>query len=131
MLLLRDYGLYDMVQLRFGGSAVVPGEQGLYRRGDGALRRAAPRLAPRAAVGRSAPGAGAKGRLGGKRGRPIFCFPAGTLAFFFERQALQEMVESAGFEALRCGYARTALRNRRMGEEMRRVFVHGVFRRTG
>ncbi|GAB4817670.1 hypothetical protein N2152v2_004716 [Parachlorella kessleri] len=86
LLLFRDYGRFDMAQLRFHGSQML-GEH-LYRRGDG------------------------------------------TLAYFFTPEGLSRLVEAAGFETVECEYACVALRNRKEGgPDMRRVFVHGVFRK--
>lgn len=55
----------------------------------------------------------------------------GTLSYFFSTAMLQQLAEAAGFEMVECEYACVALRNRRRGASMRRVFVHGVFRRPG
>ena len=52
----------------------------------------------------------------------------GTLAFFFSTQALAKLARGAGLEVLQCEYACVALQNRKNGKEMRRVFVHGLFR---
>ncbi|KAI7838547.1 hypothetical protein COHA_007690 [Chlorella ohadii] len=85
LLLFRDYGLYDMAQLRFPGTQLLG--DCLYRRSEG------------------------------------------TLAYFFSTQAIASLAEAAGFETLECEYARVQLRNRKNGAAMRRVFVHGVFRK--
>lgn len=85
LLLVRDYGLYDMAMLRFPGSQMLG--DALYRRSDG------------------------------------------TLAYFFSTAALRSLAEAAGFETVECQYACVAVRNRKRGSSMRRVFVHGVFRR--
>lgn len=54
----------------------------------------------------------------------------GTLAYFLSTDALRALATAAGFEEVECQYARVQLRNRkRGGAPMRRVFVHGVFRK--
>ena len=53
----------------------------------------------------------------------------GTLAYFFSTQALEGLAGDAGLEVVECEYARVALRNRGSGRQMRRVFVHGLFRK--
>lgn len=86
VLLIRDHGLYDLVQLR------IPAEQqigpNLYRMGDG------------------------------------------TLAYFFTKEELSGLAEQAGFEVQECDYVCVINRNQKTGQELRRVFVHGVFKRT-
>ncbi|KAG1674474.1 hypothetical protein FOA52_003079 [Chlamydomonas sp. UWO 241] len=85
LLLLRDHGLYDMVQLR------IPPEQWLapnmYKRGDG------------------------------------------TLAYFFSLDDLSGKAEAAGLEVVEAKYVCVVNRNKKTGVELRRVFVHGVFRK--
>ncbi len=53
----------------------------------------------------------------------------GTLCYFFSVEDLSSKAEAAGFEAVECKYACTRLLNRKKRFEMRRVFVHGVFRK--
>lgn len=85
LLLFRDYGLYDMAQLRFPGAQMLG--PSLYRRSEG------------------------------------------TLAYFFSVEALRAAAAAAGFEEVECEYARVQMRNRKTGAAMRRVFVHGCFRK--
>lgn len=85
-LLFRDYGLYDMAQLRFPGSQMLG--PNLYVRGDG------------------------------------------TLAYFFDLETMSQLAVTSGYEVVECQYACTTLRNRKKeGRDMKRVFVHGVFRK--
>ncbi|KAK9823986.1 hypothetical protein WJX72_006802 [[Myrmecia] bisecta] len=53
----------------------------------------------------------------------------GTTCYFFSREDLRSKVEQAGFETVECDYACTIVRNRKRALDMKRVFVHGVFRR--
>lgn len=53
----------------------------------------------------------------------------GTLCYFFSVEDLREKMQSTGFEALECKYACVSLCNRKRDLDMKRVFVHGVFRR--
>ena len=53
----------------------------------------------------------------------------GTLCYFFSTEDLRSKAEAAGFEAVECKYACTRLLNRKKQCELRRVFVHGVFRK--
>ncbi len=53
----------------------------------------------------------------------------GTLCYFFSTEDLRSKAEAAGFEAVDCKYACTRLLNRKKQFELRRVFVHGVFRK--
>lgn len=55
----------------------------------------------------------------------------GTLCYFFTVEDLSAKAEAAGFEVAECSYACTRLMNRKTQFEMKRVFVHGVFRRPG
>ncbi|KAG2498189.1 hypothetical protein HYH03_003943 [Edaphochlamys debaryana] len=86
-LMIRDHGLYDMVQLR------RPPEQwlgpNLYRQSDG------------------------------------------TMAYFFSLEALSQRAEAAGLRVEECRYVTVVNRNRKTGQELRRVFVHGVFVKPG
>ena len=53
----------------------------------------------------------------------------GTLCYFFTVENLQALMLEAGFEIVECKYACVQLRNRRRGLDMRRVFVHGIFKK--
>lgn len=88
LLLFRDYGKYDMAQLRFRGEHVIDPGMMVYRRNDG------------------------------------------TLAYFFEPDELSKMMEGCGFETVEVEYATTIVKNRKQQSDMKRVFVHGVFRKT-
>eukprot|EP00884_Botryococcus_braunii_P005972 jgi/Botrbrau1/15376/Bobra.43_2s0007.1 len=53
----------------------------------------------------------------------------GTLCYFFSLEDLANIVEGCGFETVESDYVCVRLVNRRQKLEMKRVFVHGVFRR--
>ncbi|GMH32622.1 hypothetical protein BSKO_00456 [Bryopsis sp. KO-2023] len=85
LLLLRDYGLCDMTQLRYKASQ-RKGEN-LYQRSDG------------------------------------------TLAYYFTKEFLSELMGNLGFEAVECEYVCVIWKNRKNGKELKRVFVHGIFKK--
>jgi len=51
----------------------------------------------------------------------------GTLSFYFDVNYLRELVVSIGLEVIELEYATVLLKNRRTGQSMHRVFIHGVF----
>lgn len=53
----------------------------------------------------------------------------GTLAYFFSTEALAERACAAGFEVDECRYITVINRNKKRKLELRRVFIHGVFRK--
>lgn len=53
----------------------------------------------------------------------------GTVCYFFTVEDLCAKVQAAGFETVECKYACVNLRNRKRSLDMKRVFVHGVFRK--
>jgi methyltransferase-like protein 6 len=55
----------------------------------------------------------------------------GTLAYFFTLQRLAALAAAAGLELVECGALRRKYRNRQLGLELRRVFVQGVWRKSG
>jgi methyltransferase-like protein 6 len=63
-------------------------------------------------------------------GRNLYKREDGTLAYFFSTADMQQRACAAGFEVLECEYACVINTNRRTGEALQRVFVHGVFRKT-
>jgi SAM-dependent methyltransferase len=52
-----------------------------------------------------------------------------TLAYFFTPQELAGMAESVGFEVVESDWVCVYNKNRKTGQQLKRVFVHGVFRR--
>jgi SAM-dependent methyltransferase len=50
-----------------------------------------------------------------------------TLAYFFSVEDMRAKAESAGFGVRECEYVCVYNRNRKTGQTLRRVFVHGVF----
>lgn len=54
----------------------------------------------------------------------------GTLSHFFDINDLKSIFEAAGFETEEAKYCTVALRNKKKDLAMKRVFVHGVFRRA-
>jgi methyltransferase-like protein 6 len=85
VLLIRDHGLYDMVQLRIPSSQCIG--RNLYRRGDG------------------------------------------TISYFFSKEDLAEKVQASGLEVAELEYVCVYNTNRKTGLKLKRVFVHGVFRK--
>jgi methyltransferase-like protein 6 len=53
----------------------------------------------------------------------------GTLSYFFSVEDLRMRAEAAGFEVEEARYICVINRNKRTGAELRRVFVHGIFRK--
>lgn len=53
----------------------------------------------------------------------------GTLSYFFTLERARALAEGAGFTVEELEYACVANLNRKTGKELRRVFVHGVFRK--
>lgn len=60
---------------------------------------------------------------------PVFVRGEGTIARFFSIEAARSLFESVGFDTLELRYCTVYNRNRKTGQEMKRVFVHGVFRK--
>ena len=60
---------------------------------------------------------------------PVFVRGEGTIARFFSIDSARHLFESVGFDTLELRYCTVYNRNRRTGQEMKRVFVHGVFRK--
>ncbi|CAI5468194.1 unnamed protein product [Closterium sp. Yama58-4] len=55
----------------------------------------------------------------------------GTLAYFFSVEEVRVLMGAAGFECEEVEYCCVRNENRRKGREMKRVWVHGVFRKVG
>ena len=53
----------------------------------------------------------------------------GTIARFFSRETTKQLFELAGFETIECRYCTVFNNNRNTGQQLRRVFVHGVFKK--
>eukprot|EP00879_Flechtneria_rotunda_P012180 GHRR01012721.1.p1 GENE.GHRR01012721.1~~GHRR01012721.1.p1 ORF type:complete len:331 (+),score=117.39 GHRR01012721.1:767-1759(+) len=62
-------------------------------------------------------------------GRHLYRRSDGTLAYFYTCDELSELTKAAGFEVIECEYVCVVNRNRRSGQELRRAFVHGMFRK--
>jgi len=60
---------------------------------------------------------------------PVFVRGEGTIARFFSVDSARSLFESVGFDTLELRYCTVYNRNRRTGQELKRVFVHGVFRK--
>ena len=58
---------------------------------------------------------------------PVFVRGEGTIARFFSVETTKELFESAGFTTLELRYCTVFNHNRKTGQKMKRVFVHGVF----
>ena len=61
--------------------------------------------------------------------RSLYCRGDGTLSYFFSLDELRRRAEAAGFEVEEARYVCVINRNKKTGTELRRVFVHGLFRR--
>lgn len=62
-------------------------------------------------------------------GRHLYRRGDGTLAYFYTTQELAGLAAAAGLEVVECDYATVVNKNRKTGQELRRAFVHGVFRK--
>jgi hypothetical protein len=141
-LCIRDHGLGDMVQLRIPAEQVVFGgdgsggckpppadEQGASRsRGGGGGDEQAAR-SPVAGGGSSACGGGEapwRATLGGF-GSFWYRRGDGTLAYFYTTEELAAMGAAAGLRVARSEYVCVVNRNRRSGQQLRRVFVQAEF----
>ena len=62
-------------------------------------------------------------------GRNLYRRGDGTLAYFYEPEELAAMAVRVGFEVVECEYVCVHNKNRKTGQLLKRVFVHGVFRR--
>ncbi len=58
---------------------------------------------------------------------PVFVRGEGTIARFFSVESVRDIFESAGFETIELRYCTVFNHNRKTGQKMKRVFVHGVF----
>jgi methyltransferase-like protein 6 len=61
----------------------------------------------------------------------LFARQDGTLAYFFTPARLRALGAAAGLELVEAGALHRRYRNRQLGLEMRRVFVQGVWRKSG
>ena len=64
-----------------------------------------------------------------KVGENLYRRGDGTLCYFFSTEDLEAKAKAAGFVKEECSYVCVQLLNRRKKFLMRRVFVHGVFRK--
>lgn len=62
-------------------------------------------------------------------GRHLYRRGDATLAYFFTVEDLSALAVAAGLEVVECDYVCVVNRNRKTGQELRRAFVHGLFRR--
>ncbi len=58
---------------------------------------------------------------------PRYMRADGTLAYFFSTADLEARATAAGFATEECKYACVVVRNRKKGQDMKRVFVNAVF----
>jgi methyltransferase-like protein 6 len=63
-------------------------------------------------------------------GKNLYRREDGTLSYFFTTMEIQERAAATGFDMLECTYGCVVNTNRKTGEVLQRVFVHGVFRKT-
>jgi len=62
-------------------------------------------------------------------GEHLYMRSDGTLSYFFTAEAARGALEGAGFDTEEAEYHTVSLKNRRNNKEMRRVFLHGKFRK--
>lgn len=129
----------DVALIMFTLSAVPPGDGGMLSM----LRNAAAALKPGGRLCIRDHGLGdmvqlripphqvvfGRGEDGEEDGRVWYKRGDGTLAYFYRVEELAAMGEAAGLKAERCEYACVVNRNRRLGQELRRVFVQAEFLR--
>jgi len=60
-------------------------------------------------------------------GDPVFLRGEGTIARFFTVESTRELFEAAGFTTVELRYCTVFNHNRKTGQKLKRVFVHGVF----
>ena len=58
---------------------------------------------------------------------PVFVRGEGTIARFFSIESTRELFETAGFTPVELRYCTVFNNNRKTGQKLKRVFVHGVF----
>ena len=58
---------------------------------------------------------------------PVFVRGEGTIARFFSVETARRLLEEAGFATLELRYCTVFNHNRKTGQRLKRVFVHGVF----
>ena len=59
----------------------------------------------------------------------VFVRGEGTIARFFSTETTKQLFELAGFETTECRYCTVFNNNRKTGQQLKRVFVHGVFKK--
>mmetsp|Transcript_22532 Transcript_22532/g.32928 ORF Transcript_22532/g.32928 Transcript_22532/m.32928 type:complete len:263 (-) Transcript_22532:98-886(-) len=64
-----------------------------------------------------------------RRGENLYERADGTLSYYFDIEYVSDLCLQCGFTPLELKYATVINRNRKKGIEMRRVFVHGVFKK--
>eukprot|EP00775_Hariotina_reticulata_P006980 gene6980-7194_t len=62
-------------------------------------------------------------------GRHLYKRGDGTLAYFYTVQDLSGLAVAAGLDVVECQYVCVVNKNRKTGLQLRRTFVHGVFRK--
>jgi hypothetical protein len=130
-LCVRDSGLGDMVQLRIPPEQLLlsppPPPEGEEEE-QGAEAGVAPAVpVPAAASAAAAAASGGSALDAFKRGRVYYKRGDGTLACFFSREWLRRLGEGAGLQVRSVSYATVINRNRRTGQELRRVFAQAEF----
>lgn len=62
-------------------------------------------------------------------GRNLYRRGDDTLAYFYTKEELSSLAAAAGLETMECEYVCVVNSNRKTGQQLRRTFVHGVFRK--
>lgn len=62
-------------------------------------------------------------------GRHLYRRGEGTLAYFYTTQELVGLAQAVGLEVVESEYVCVVNHNRKTGQQLRRAFVHGLFRK--